>query len=1026
MSKLKNKLILILLPLFLAFSFSMFPSDVSASVKLTGSLKGKVTDKQGKPINGAYLYITSPKLVGINYFLTMKSGFYHFMDLPAGNYKLTIEAPGYITAIINGIIIETGKTIDLPITLEPSEKEEEKILLIPLPLLDRENPKLSFVIDRDLLTHTPRPKDLASLINLAPGVSPENPPYDLSSSINGSRVSDNVLVVSGNEANNPLTQLMLKNINVDWIEEVEVEAAGRPVENYNSPGALINVITRQGGNDSFGEFSLFATGGNLSQSLWSQSDLERMAKPPVIKDKYFLDSSLSFGGAILPDRIWYFANFRFNQRAQSTPFSPWRDPSNIPYPMYSWKAKDSYSLLHLTSQVMPGIKASLLFSFGNDRQNVDPTFISPTTPQVATVNINGENTFLLNVFGNYTLDQETFLNMFFFYTKNKLPRRLMSEAENQPRYVDLGTNYSWGSGPYNDDSTGNNFWVGLSATRFQNFLNLTHELTAGAEYQSSDSGHSVWKQNNLIHYYLFGNPYYYGQGLSPESGNLVGKGLVGFYLVSKSQGSLVQKSASHRLILFAQDNFSPVKRIHLSLGLRFERTQAGLSSLNYGDSGNSTSIALGNALIKPIFGVNPYAASYYQGWDNMIIWNTLSPRLGLVIDLFGQGKSLIKASYNQYPENLALSYLMNLSPAWPGGYHLFYWYDENGNGSADSSDTYELYPEDYRIHQNDYFRKRKAPGLKSPYTDEWFTSFEQQLTENLTFSLSYISRVNKNLIQDVLYDPDSNQEWYQANSGNNWWIPFTTTVPGNGAYGDKTVTVYFPSASAPSFFTRLDNIKTLKQQYRGWQLAIRKRMSRRWQFYASATWSRACGNFGLGSLASAGLTQVANSPNSLVNVPTSSRLDLDRPFSFRVMGTYQMFKDIYLSAYFYGYSGTPWARTVTIVAPQSWLGEHQAQNLPATVYLEQPGTRRLPSFQSLDLRLEKSFRLGQSTSLQVYFDLLNLLGKKYGIEDLNDGGYWYPQGEGNSTGIRIFNPNYQKILALYGNRTAQLNFTLRF
>jgi hypothetical protein len=117
---------------------------------------------------------------------------------------------------------------------------------------------------------------------------------------------------------------------------------------------------------------------------------------------------------------------------------------------------------------------------------------------------------------------------------------------------------------------------------------------------------------------------------------------------------------------------------------------------------------------------------------------------------------------------------------------------------------------------------------------------------------------------------------------------------------------------------------------------------------------------------------------------------------------------------------------VTIVPPESWLDGHQARNLPVTVYLEEPGSRRLPPFQSLDLRLEKSFKVGQNTSLNVWVDVLNLLGKKYGIEDLNDGGYWYPEAEGNSSGIRIFNPNYQKILALYGTRTAQLNFSLRF
>lgn len=1026
MIKIKSKRISVIATLILIFSLSLIVSSLEASVKLTGSIKGKIIDKQGKPITGAYVYVSSPSLVGIEYFLTKSSGYYFFPELPSGIYKLTVEAPGFTTAIIDGLKVETGKTINLPIILEPSETEEEKILLIPLPVLDKETPKLSYIIDQNILAHIPRPRDVASIIQLAPGVIPENIPYDANSSINGSSVRANILCVSGNEVNDPLSRALLKNINVDWIEEVEVETAGHPVENYSSEGAFINVITKAGGNKSSGQFNFFATGGNLSHSLWNQEELERMAKPPVIEDKYHLDFSLNLTGAVLPDRIWYFTNFRLNRRAQNTPFTPWRDPSNIPYPMYNWKAKDFYSFFRLTSQITPEIKASVLLSFNKSRQNVDPSFLSPTTPQIATLNIDGQSLFLVNAFGSYALDQETTANMFFFYTRNELPRRLDPEAVDKPRYVDLGSNYSWGSGPYNDDTTGNIFRAGISITRFQPLFKTTHELVAGAEYESSNADYSVWKTDNLIYYYLFGSPYYYGQAVSPESGNLVGKGLIGFYLASKAQDGLLQRSRLHRLIFYGRDNFPLTRRISLSLGLRFERTQSGLSGVYKGESGNTLSVSLGNELIKPIYEINPYAASVFQGWDNMIVWNTLSPRLGLVVDLLGKGKTLLKGSFSRYPDNLSLSYLMNFSPAWPGGYHLFYWYDENGDGLADSNDAYELYSEDYRVHQNNFFRKRVAPGIKSPYTIEWTATFEQQITEDLTLSLAYVSKTRKNLIEDVLYDPENDKEWFMADTPDNWWIPFTTTVPGDTPYGNTTVTVYFPSAEAPSFFTRLNNVKGLKQQYSGWQIVLRKKMSDNWQLYASAAWSKAQGNAGLGSLASTNLTQLANSPNSLVNITTSSRLDLDRPFSLKIMGTYRLPKDIYLSTYFYSLSGTPWARTVTIVPPESWLEEHQAQNLPATVYLEEPGSRRLPSFQSLDLRLEKSFKVGQNTSLNVWVDVLNLLGKKYGVQELNDGGYWYPEAEGSSSGIRIFSPNYKKILALYGTRTAQLNFSLRF
>jgi hypothetical protein len=426
--------------------------------------------------------------------------------------------------------------------------------------------------------------------------------------------------------------------------------------------------------------------------------------------------------------------------------------------------------------------------------------------------------------------------------------------------------------------------------------------------------------------------------------------------------------------------------------------------------------------------VNPYTSIVYSSWDNMLIWHNFSPRLGLVVDVFGQGRTLLKGSYSRYPDHLSLSYLTEFSLGQPAGYHLFYWYDENGDGQADSNDTYRLTSEDYRVHLNDYFRQRIAPDIKSPLTTEWVATAEQQIGENFTLSLSYISRVKTRLIEDVLYDPESGQEWYGADTPDNWWIPFNTVVPGapGSQYEDTVVTVYFPSQAAPALFTRLNNVSQLKQKYYGWQLVARRKMADRWQLLASLTLSRARGNIGLGRLATSAFTELSNSPNSLVNISQNSALDLERPVVARVMGTYQLPWDIYFSAFFSYQSGAPWARTVTIVPPDSWLEDNQAQNLPATIYLESPGSRRWPDFKRLGIRLEKSLKLNSGTSLNFGLDILNVFGQKYWLEDLNDGGYWYPQGEGLSTGLRLINSSYQKILALYETRDIQLNFSLRF
>ncbi|MDH7494324.1 MAG: carboxypeptidase regulatory-like domain-containing protein, partial [Candidatus Saccharicenans sp.] len=204
--------------------------SLKAAVRLDGSVKGRVTDKSGQPVEGAYIYLSSPSLVGLRYFLTDKNGYYYFLNLPSGSYKLAVEAPGFHTAIINDIRVETGKTLTLPVSLEPAEdQEEERVLLYPLPALDRENSGISYVLDRDILNHIPRSKDLAGLLQLAPGLNPETPPRDLNFSVNGSAVGSNLVTFSGNDLNHPLTLTPARNINPDSVEEIEIVNAGNRV-----------------------------------------------------------------------------------------------------------------------------------------------------------------------------------------------------------------------------------------------------------------------------------------------------------------------------------------------------------------------------------------------------------------------------------------------------------------------------------------------------------------------------------------------------------------------------------------------------------------------------------------------------------------------------------------------------------------------------------------------------------------------------------------------------------------------------
>jgi len=72
LTRMKSKSTLYFAWLFIACFLLLNAMSLSASIRVNGALKGKITDLQGKPINGAYVYVSSPQMIGIQYYLTKK------------------------------------------------------------------------------------------------------------------------------------------------------------------------------------------------------------------------------------------------------------------------------------------------------------------------------------------------------------------------------------------------------------------------------------------------------------------------------------------------------------------------------------------------------------------------------------------------------------------------------------------------------------------------------------------------------------------------------------------------------------------------------------------------------------------------------------------------------------------------------------------------------------------------------------------------------------------------------------------
>jgi len=1006
--------------------FIMGFSSLSLSYTTTGILKGKIIDSEGLPLSDAFIYLSSPAMQGIRIYITSETGNIFFPYLPPGKYRIRVEMPGFKTISVENIIIKAGKTIDLHIPMEATSVEEEISKEIPTPTLDVHSAKIAAGIEQESLRHIPFPRILEDAIASAPGVITERVPFQKRSFLHGSPSSANTFSYEGFSMCDAGDRQLLVNLNFDTIEEIEVETAGHPAEAGLTDGGFINIVTKSGSNKMDGSINLYHTRENLSSSLRHEDELSGAGISPPAIDKGLWDTSLSLSGMIFEDIAWFFGNARFISQKQTTPFISWTDPLGNEHPAFNRTNEDIMASFKLSGRYIPHLNSTLLFNYSNRYRSVYEPGISWNTPEESThisdreINLTG-----IGIIG-YALDQNTYAELKAGYTHHKLPLRLKGNRIGNPEYFDSGTGHLWGNVGFNENRLQRKFQVTASMTRFQeDVLGGDHELKAGAEYEYAFRESTVWRINNLSINYFFGNHNYFGQDVSPSSGFLVDKGLVSFFLAGGSPSDSNPQHELRRFSFYAQDSMTFLKRLTLYLGLRFERSQSELSSYTKSQSGNYVSYRIGENIIEAVQDINPYDEVSSPRWKNMIVWNTLSPRVGLSFDIFGKGKSIFKASFARYKEALLLDYLTELSPINPYQSHQFFWFDEDMDSEVDGTDTYVPYPDDYRLYSGDNYKRQIASGVHPPYTDEWTVGLHQELFSDFSFRVSYIQKTTKNILASVLYALDQDRDWYTKElDTQNWWIPFDTIVPGVDDFSATPVTVYYLSNNAPDLFYRIKNVPELEQYYQAVEFAFTKRMSHKWQLSGSVVFSKTTGNTSLNYDGYSGFSLARRDPNTFVNLPEDSRLDYDTPLSAKLTGTFELPLGFFLSFYYRYLSGPIWTRSVTIVPPSTWAQSNDAFSTPVTVLLEKPGERRAEPYSTLDLRIEKRFRAGRSRFLSFYADIMNVFGYKSDFLHQNDGGFWYPDDENTDQGTRIHSPSYRSITSLLGTRTFRL--CLRF
>ena len=235
---------------------------------LTGALIGTVEDAQGGVMPGALVMVSSPSLIGGPRTLTThEKGQLRFPALPPGSYVLEVTLAGFEAYKENDIHIGVAATLERMIVLPLAGVTESVVVQHASSRLEARDPGLGtrFGLE-DLRTIPTRRSSMFDLLRAVPGMSPTSPASGTVTSVSafGSGTNENTFLIDGTNFTAASNGMARTDPGIDFIQEIHVQTIGASAEYGNVQGAVVNVVTRQGGNRFLFDASYFAQPASLT------------------------------------------------------------------------------------------------------------------------------------------------------------------------------------------------------------------------------------------------------------------------------------------------------------------------------------------------------------------------------------------------------------------------------------------------------------------------------------------------------------------------------------------------------------------------------------------------------------------------------------------------------------------------------------------------------------------------------------------------------------------------------------------
>ena len=906
-------------------------APVFAQSTTSGGVQGTVVDTSGGALPGVTVELSGAAMQGTKSTVSGADGSYSFRNVPPGeDYKVTATLSGFapVTKTVNRVFLGQEATVNLELRTAVSEAIT---VTAEAPLVDVTKTTTGVNVTARQFESLPTSRTFQQLTSLAPGVNMEmgdsrSNQLGNSPNVGASSAPENNYVIDGLSTTDARYGTSGTNLTMNFVEEVQVMTGGYSAEFGRSTGGVFNVITKSGGNEFSGDAFAY-----YSDDSWSDKRTSRATKGSTIAADLTesQDFGASLGGPIIRDRLWFFGAFNPSRRTTDVgETAPLVGDAATKY-----KQETNYYAGKLT------------FTLNSNHTLVGTAFGDPTTldgwlirgigatPAEAGSALRkadtGSSNLNLRYNGIISPDWLVEANVGQHKRDNTLGPAT-DIGSSVPRQINelIGNGFQRGGFQRNqDDKAQRDAW----AVKMSNYF-TKHELRYGVDVENNGytaDTHETW-------YRWFGNR-------TQER----------IYSVD-GDGDTANEAA------FLQDRWTVAPSVQLNLGVRWERQRMS-SARGVFVAGSADEVLAPSSV------------------DEFTLDNNWSPRLGIVWDPKGNGRSKIYASAGRFYEAIPLDlniralngedYIIStyrFAGAPPAG---DFWFNPSGNPIPASVRSGPVTGEPatgwYKSAATVLTAATATPldtNLKAQYQDEFLIGGELQFSDVWSAGVRFVDRELKRVIEDfgVFGDPSDP-------------LLLTGYVIGNPGEG----TLGAPYAKP-------------KRYYRALEFTLQRAFRDDWQLVASYTYARARGNYE--GLFMSGYEQLDPNITALYDIPSfgvnaEGRLRADRPINLKVHSSYRFPFGLTVSEGFYFSSGIPYGA----LAPELYNGYGDG-----TINLLPRGSvGRTPNFWNLDLHADYALPLfkGTGRALSVILDVFNVTNEQEVLEVDQD--YYYEAMDGH-------------------------------